>query len=187
MRWHSLGAAGTVIPLVAVLALVWRPADPGFASSSSLVAQEEQEKPCTGEEFRQFDFWIGEWDVTAGERSAGRNRVTSILDGCALFEEYTATGGQYAGKSLNIYDSTAGAWHQSWVDNQGLLLQLRGGLEDGRMVLSGERTDRDGNPVADRITWSPNGDGTVQQTWEVSQDGGETWNTVFDGTYARAD
>jgi hypothetical protein len=145
-----------------------------------------QETPCAGDESRQFDFWIGEWDVTAGERSAGRNRITSILGWCALLEEYTATSGGYEGKSFNIYDRTAGEWHQSWVDNQGLLLQLRGGLEDGRMVLSGERKGQDGQPVIDRITWSPSGDRTVQQTWEVSRDGGETWNAVFDGTYARA-
>lgn len=183
MRRNSFARPLAVASVAAALALAWWTADAGSASSAN---QTDQEAPCAGEEFRQFDFWIGEWDVTAGERSAGRNRITSILGGCALLEEYTATTGGYEGKSFNIYDSTAREWHQSWVDNQGLLLQLRGGLEDGSMVLSGERTDREGKPVIDRIRWTPNGDGTVQQTWEVSPDGGETWNTVFDGTYARA-
>ncbi len=145
-----------------------------------------QEPPCSGDEFHQFDFWIGEWDVTAGDRSAGRNRITSILGGCVLLEEYTATNGGCEGKSFNIYDRSTRQWHQSWVDNGGLLLQLRGGLEDGRMVLSGERTGQEGKPVIDRITWRPNDDGTVQQTWQISEDHGKTWNIVFDGTYARA-
>ena len=88
-----------------------------------------QEAPCSGDEFHQFDFWIGEWTVTAGDRTAGHNRITSILGGCVLLEQYEAAGSGYQGSSFNIYDRGAGEWHQSWVDNQGLLLQLRGGLE----------------------------------------------------------
>jgi hypothetical protein len=183
MRLPFIGRSLAVTSVVLALALVWWPAGPGFASPASSATV--QETPCSSEEFRQFDFWIGEWNVTAGDRSAGRNRITSTLGGCVLLEEYTATNGGYEGKSFNIYDSTAGEWHQSWVDNRGLLLQLRGGLEDGRMVLSGERIGQEGKPVIDRITWTPNEDGTVQQTWQVSGDDGETWSTAFDGTYVR--
>jgi hypothetical protein len=102
-----------------------------------------------------------------------------------LPEQYEAAGSGYQGSSFNIYDRGAGEWHQSWVDNQGLLLHLRGGLEEGRMVLSGERLSPDGSPVTDQISRTPHEDGTVQQTWRVSSDGGETWQTVFDGVYTR--
>lgn len=183
MRLPFIGRSLAIASVVPALALVWWPAGSSSASPASSVAV--QEKPCSSDEFRQFDFWIGEWDVTAGDRSAGRNRITSILGGCVLLEEYSGTNGGYEGKSLNTYDGTAGEWHQSWVDNQGLLLQLRGRLEDGRMVLRGERIGQGGKPVIDRITWAPNEDGTVQQTWHVSGDGGETWSTAFDGTYSR--
>lgn len=185
MTLPSIGRSLAIPSVALVLGLAWWPAGPGSAAPASNATQ--QEAPCSSDEFRQFDFWIGEWDVTAGDRSAGRNRISSILGGCVLLEEYTGTNGGYEGKSFNTYDPNAGEWHQSWVDNQGLLLQLRGGLEDGRMVLSGKRIGPEGTPVIDRITWTPTEDGTVQQTWQVSGDDGETWNTAFDGTYSRSE
>jgi hypothetical protein len=39
---------------------------------------------------------------------------------------------------------------------------------------------------ADRVTWTPNADGSVRQLWEKSADGGATWTTAFDGLYTRA-
>ena len=65
------------------------------------------------------------------------------------------------------------------------MLELAGGLVDGKMVLSGERKLRDGRTLTNRITWTPNADGSVRQHWEQSFDGGKVWTTVFDGTYRR--
>ena len=40
---------------------------------------------CSGAEFHQFDFWIGDWDVlTADGKVAGHNRVESIANGCGI-------------------------------------------------------------------------------------------------------
>jgi hypothetical protein len=36
-----------------------------------------------------------------------------------------------------------------------------------------------------RVTWTPNADGSVRQFWELSKDGGKTWSVVFDGRYAK--
>src|SRR4051812_1628318 len=42
-------------------------------------------KPCSHRpEFRQFDFWIGQWDVEMGGQKAGANRIDKSLDGCLL-------------------------------------------------------------------------------------------------------
>jgi hypothetical protein len=66
------------------------------------------------------------------------------------------------------------------------VLELAGGLIDGRMVLASEpRKLRDGRSVTNRITWTPNADGTVRQHWEQSFDAGQTWTTAFDGLYRR--
>lgn len=145
-------------------------------------AQEaKKEPPCSAPENRQFDFWIGEWTVTAGGKEVGANRITSILGGCTLLEEYTAGSG-YEGKSINYYDAQSHVWRQVWVDNTGLQLSLSGRFEDGKMVLSGA-SRRGGKMLIDRITWTPNEDETVRQVWEVSEDTGATWKTVFDGLY----
>jgi len=135
---------------------------------------------CAGAEHRQFDFWIGDWDVaTADGVLRGRNVVEPIEGGCALRETYT-TGRGYSGTSLNFYDAARGRWHQTWIDNQGAPLHLEGALEGNRMVLRSAA-----NGTLQRITWSPLADGRVRQHWESSADGGASWTTAFDGYYRR--
>ena len=36
-----------------------------------------------------------------------------------------------------------------------------------------------------RIRWTPQDDGSVQQHWQTSDDAGETWQTSFLGIYRR--
>lgn len=39
--------------------------------------------PCSAPEYRQFDFWIGRWNVYGPDgRLAGTNDVTREFDGC---------------------------------------------------------------------------------------------------------
>lgn len=105
------------------------------------------ESPCSGEEYRQFDFWIGDWEVLdeAGTPQ-GTNRIEQILGGCALQENWVGAEGS-TGHSFNTFDKNSGRWHQTWVDGNGLLLLLDGGLEEGSMVLSGPGVSRDGDPI----------------------------------------
>ncbi|MFI5183972.1 MAG: hypothetical protein ACHQNV_06220, partial [Vicinamibacteria bacterium] len=35
-----------------------------------------REPPCSASEYRQFDFWLGDWDVYENGKAAGTNRVT---------------------------------------------------------------------------------------------------------------
>jgi hypothetical protein len=139
-------------------------------------------QPCGQPEATQFDFWLGEWEVLAKDRVVGHNLISRIQGGCTLLEEYTASGGAFEGKSFNYFDSADGRWHQVWVDNSGTRLHLTGGFADGQMVMSGERTVN-GKVSTDRISWTDNPDGTVRQLWELSADGGETWQVLFDGLY----
>ena len=50
---------------------------------------------------------------------------SSLHDGCVLQENWSGTGG-FTGTSLNAYDAERKAWHQTWVDNSGGVLQLDG-------------------------------------------------------------
>ena len=83
-----------------------------------------------------------------------------------------------------MYEPSPGHWTQTWVGSGGGILRLSGGLEDGKMVLRDDRVTARG-PVKDRITWAPLPDGRVRQTWDISTDDGATWQTTFDGYYAR--
>jgi hypothetical protein len=142
---------------------------------------------CSRPEHRQFDFWVGEWDVTMPNgRKAGTNRILPIDSGCALREEWQGTSGS-TGTSLNIFDAATGRWHQTWVGNDGLLLQLDGGMKEGSMELSGSTVGATGARTLHRIRWTPLGGrpARVRQLWESSADAGRTWSVAFDGTYTR--
>ncbi len=145
-------------------------------------------KPCGTPEYRQFDFWIGDWNVSSSGTPAGTNSIQAIHNGCALQENWQGTGeGGISGTSFNIYDQATGRWHQTWIDSSGTLLQLDGGLLDGVMVLSGTRPAREGSGmVQHRISWTSNPDGSVRQLWEASRDEGSSWAKLFDGLYNKA-
>ena len=140
---------------------------------------------CPDAVFRQFDFWLGDWNVSDAQgKLIGRDRVEKRYGGCALAEHWTGVDGGTGG-SLTLYDAGRKLWHQTWVDSSGTLVVLEGGLKDGRMVLTGEITDAHGRRVLDRMTWTPM-DGKLRQHWETSADGGKTWDTVFDAVYSKA-
>jgi hypothetical protein len=136
---------------------------------------------CAAPEFRQFDFFAGDWDtydVTDPSKVVARNRVTVVLDGCAVREVYQQDDG-LVGESLSIYDASRRGWHQSWVTNRGGLLLLNGGLEGERMVLTGPDRAADGAPSLLRGIWWKDG-ADVRERALRSADGGKTWTPVFD-------
>ena len=162
--------------------------------AASLPAQAQQPPPkrtppCMSEHHRQFDFWVGAWDVTAPDgKAAGRSRIESKLDQCVVHEHWFGTGGSI-GESFNLYNAAAGQWEQYWVDNGGNRLHLKGGLVGQAMVLEGVQDKpnaQTGLSQHERISWTPNADGSVRQLWETSTDGGKTWAVSFDGLYRKA-
>ena len=92
-------------------------------------------------EFRQMDFWVGEWDLefTNPDGSIGHaeNRVTRDAHGdCVITEHFRQPNGgpggaDYTGSSFSTYDRGSRSWRQMWVDNQGGLFDLRGGPVTG--------------------------------------------------------
>jgi len=140
---------------------------------------------CSAPEFRQFDFWLGSWRVTAQGKPAGTNRIESAMKGCALVEHWTsASGGQ--GTSLNFYDRRTKTWSQAWIDEGGNALHLKGGIKDGRMILQSDPWMTPGGSILQRITWSKEPDEAVRQLWESSSDNGKTWTVAFDGHYVHS-
>jgi len=145
--------------------------------------------PCAATEHRQFDFWLGQWEVRdPSGKIVGHNRIDAAHGGCALIERWTSIAG-VTGTSVNIYDRDRRRWHQTWVDSGGGLLQLDGSRVDTAMVLTGEAFDADApnQSSRQRVTWTPLTGGRVRQLWESSSDGGKTWTVAFDGLYVRQD
>lgn len=152
------------------------------ASVSSARSASESPKPvsCAAPEYRQFDFWLGDWDafdVDDPTTKAARTQVDLILDGCVLRENYEGTDG-HKGQSFSVYDASRKVWHQSWVTNRGEVLVIEGKFEAGEMVLSGVDHAKAGQPLV-RGVWKPVAGG-VRETAVTSTDGGKTWKPWFD-------
>lgn len=144
--------------------------------------------PCRNSpEFRQFDFWLGEWNVEANGQLAGTSSVQLILDDCVIFENWTSRGLSqgYSGKSFNVYNSILKKWEQLWVDNAGGVLKLQGEFKDGELRYFGETPQADGTKLQERLTFFKLPEDRVRQLWEQSRDAGKSWQVVFDGIYKR--
>ncbi|HEU0306991.1 MAG TPA: hypothetical protein VFR30_08485 [Lysobacter sp.] len=142
---------------------------------------------CTGVEHRQFDFWLGEWKVYGGpdgDRHVGDNRIERSDNGCWLVEHWRGASGNH-GTSTNAWDAQYRVWRQFWVGGDGVVLRLEGGLQDGAMVMAGELPTPQGGTQRQKISWTPQADGSVIQQWDTSDDGGGSWTTTFRGHYRR--
>ncbi|MBU2112138.1 MAG: hypothetical protein KKE94_00030 [Gammaproteobacteria bacterium] len=147
-------------------------------------AQASQAAVCHTEQHRAFDFWLGNWQVFKADGSlAGSNRISLAQNGCVLTEQYSTPSG-FNGQSLNMFDSSRGLWHQTWVDNSGSLLLLQGNIVGSDMLLSGSFTTAEGDVQQQRIRWTPNQDGSVRQHWQTQTAEGN-WITLFDGLYKK--
>lgn len=137
---------------------------------------------------RQFDFWIGTWDVHTAQGPAGVNTIEPILGGCALQENWTSLGGG-DGKSFNWIDRNSAAaprWRQIWIDAQGNTIDYYDGrLEEGEMRFRGHTFSATGDSIPQRLTFIPVSPDTVRQVMQQSNDGGATWVVTWDGTYVR--
>lgn len=145
-------------------------------------------EPCAYQpESRQFDFWIGDWNVTSNLNAgaqAGRSHVERILGQCVIFENWTGRIG--SGKSFNAWNADLGCWQQNWMDDSGTVTNYTNGhLVDGAMQFTAEDKNAAGNWQKRRLTFFPLGPDEVRQLGEHSDDGGKSWVTDYDLDYRR--
>ena len=146
-----------------------------------LATVRKNQHPCRNQpEYRQFDFWLGEWDVEAGGQKIARSSIQLIIDECVIFENYEASG--YSGKSLSAWNGKR--WEQYYCDTAGGARFWSGSLQDGKMVMTTE-FERSGKKVINRMTYSKEGPDRVRQFIETSLDDGKTWAAGYDGMYVR--
>lgn len=143
--------------------------------------------PCEHDElFSEFDFWAGSWDVHVADGAfAGSNVIEKSQHGCVLIENWSSVGGG-TGTSINYVDKITGEWVQVWNDASGSQINIRGGMTDDGMLLSGTiHYVANGTTAPFRGLWTPLPDGRVRQFFEQSSDDGTTWTPWFEGFYTR--
>jgi len=143
-------------------------------------------RPCMySAEARQFDFWVGDWDVfnIAGQK-VGINSIQFFSNGCGLMENWTsALGGD--GKSINFYDAGTQKWYQSWIGSGGGALLYSGSFSGGAMRFEGFTIGQDGKKTLQKLTFFKVDENTVRQLAETSSDDGKTWTVSYDFKYVR--
>jgi hypothetical protein len=152
----------------------------------------QAQRPCSSPEYRQFDFWIGEWEVYGlNGQKAGDSKISLILDSCIILEEWTSAnisrGVRYAGKSFNTYNSRTKQWQQTWVDNVGGSTEyLKGQLEKNIMVFSTYSFQFSKDTMAvRRLSFTNISKEKVRQHAEITKDDGKSWATEYDLEYRR--
>ena len=149
-----------------------------------VIGQETAAPPRLPAEARQFDFWVGHWNLT-WPGGSGTNRISLALDSAVILEEFN--GGEsmaLRGMSVSVYDRRAGAWKQTWVDNQGGYLDFVGGFNGQRMILQRSATIED-NTVLQRMVWQNIAVDSLDWNWERSDDQGKSWKTLWPIHYVR--
>ena len=153
----------------------------------SLHAQTAGANACAAPEFRQFDFWVGEWDLSwppsqasQGKKGNGRNRVEIGFDGCVVIERFDgAPDLPLRGMSVSAYDRRTGKWQQTWVDNSGSYLDFSGSFSSGMMILVRQATSPRDEKFLQRMVWKNITADSLDWSWERSDDEGRTWKVLW--------
>jgi hypothetical protein len=160
--------------------------------SGVAAAADEQPPSCASiPAFHRLDFWLGSWRVVdANGQFAGRDVVSSILNGCAITESWTDADGSH-GLGVLHYDVFANEWRKLYLTDQAA---QRGGIRErvlvadapgGGVRFQGLITRSAGTPVLNRVTITPLPDGRLHYVVASSTDGGEHWNATFDVFYLK--
>jgi hypothetical protein len=144
---------------------------------------------CDSPESKALDFWVGEWELTYqgddGKPAKSRNRITKVLDGCAVLEEFTgAPGTKLDGRSYSQFDRVTRQWKQTWVDNTAAYLDFVGGTVDSQMYFMRE-VERQGKRIKQRMIFQDVQRDSLTWRWQRSDDGGTTWVTQWEIGYRR--
>jgi tetratricopeptide (TPR) repeat protein len=144
--------------------------------------------PCEDPEFRQFDFWIGDWDVasTGDEIARGTSHISKEIGDCVIWENWASAGSGYFGKSYNTYNVNLRRWEQYWVDNGAGVMFFHGNLKDGNMdYWTDDIPQPDGTKLRRHLQFFNLSPDKVRQFSQGSKDGGKTWYVEYDLTYRR--
>jgi tetratricopeptide (TPR) repeat protein len=144
--------------------------------------------PCEDAEFRQLDFWVGDWDVAtaAGGVRQGSSHVSKEMSGCVVWENWTSAGSPYFGKSYNTWNPNLKRWEQYWVDTSAGVMFFHGGLKDSTMdYWTDDVPQTTGGTLLRHLQFFNLGPDKVRQFSQGSTDGGKTWYTEYDFIYTR--
>lgn len=149
-------------------------------------SSQTQKAPCDTDKHNEFSFWVGDWNVydTSG-KLIGTNKIVKMQSNCVMQENWESKASPNKGTSYNYVDLTDKTWNQVWVDNSGYSLVLKGNPKNGSMILKSELVKGQNGDYYNRVTWTPNKDGSVLQLWEFVSPEGKVMSEAFRGIYKK--
>lgn len=125
---------------------------------------------CEKPQYRQLDFWVGDWDVS-WKGGHGTNHITRSYDGCVIQEHFDGTPSMHLkGHSISIWFAPTRDWRQTWVDNEGEYFNLRGGPNGkGDFVLTNVRLSEKAPHL--RMVFTDIKPDSLTWRWQASKDG----------------
>ena len=155
-------------------------------SSLNVSSQNSKQAPCSSKEYKQFDFWLGNWDVfDVKNKLIGTNRIVKMANACAIQENWASNTGPSLGTSYNYYKAQDKSWNQLWIDNAGGSLELKGKKIQNKMILKSALVTDKNDSYFNQITWTENQDGTVEQLWELVDRNNNVLKEIFRGLYKK--
>lgn len=135
-----------------------------------------------------FDFWVGKWDLTwdnsDGTKGSGTNTIERILDGKVIQENFVDQKG-FKGTSITVFNPVRKTWHQAWADNQGGYYDFDG-LGDGtKRIFKTKGKEINGIKYVQRMVFYDIEKDALKWDWELSKDGGVTWQLQWRIFYKR--
>ena len=157
-----------------------------FMASAKVVRHNAM--PCEDAEFKQFDFWLGDWDVASAADGTprGSSHISKEMNGCVVWENWTSAGAPYFGKSYNTWNPNLKRWEQYWVDTSAGVMFFHGELKNGIMdYWTDDVPQATGGTLLRHLQFFHLGPDKVRQFSQGSADGGKTWHTEYDLIYTR--
>lgn len=152
--------------------------------SCSLCAQVKNAEDST-----LFDFWVGEWELewknADGTKAYGSNRIEKTLDGKVIQENFHDPKGGFKGTSISVYNSKKKTWHQAWADNQGGYYDFEGTVEEDKPIFKTKAKEVNGKVIIQRMVFYNIKPSSLTWDWELSKDGGKTWELQWQILYTR--
>jgi hypothetical protein len=137
--------------------------------------------PPVTAECRQFDFLVGNWLVRdRATHVVATDSVTRADGDCTLIEKWRGAGEASEGLAVITYQSERKTWHRDALLRSSVILAFEGRMSGGSMVMIAREYSESGVARLHRLSWTPGSNGSVEQLWQISADGGKSWQIRFD-------
>ena len=156
-----------------------------LGAAATIFAAEPLQAQCTSAEFHQFDFVVGNWLVRdSSGHVSGTVTLSREYGGCVLIERWRGVGNAREGLGVIGYQPASKTWHRDFIDHGGFVLAFDGRRDGASMVMTGKEYRTDVVRMH-RVTWTPRGNGSIEERWQTSTDAGRSWSINFYGVLER--